>query len=220
MHHRYSSVAWACTKDLEALSPKDIRIVNGWNDSTPQFMVPTKIAYLPDDIRFGFAVHRDVQAISGLKVLLSITEENDLPAFFPKSVGIDKLLEAHRILKQLSKTAVDAVSDFLRFLWSHTMADVERRLSPAATGYVSRIVMITVPSWWSPQAMEQLRSAAQLAGMLDNASGPETELHFVSEAEAAIYDVCLNLQDHPIFEEGGALIACGCGKVSSNSCSS
>jgi hypothetical protein len=219
VRHRYSSVAWTCTKDLEALSPKDVRIVEGWNDGTPQFMVPSKIAYLPDDKRFGFAVHRDLQSISGLKVLLPMTEENELPAFLPKSEGRDEIEESYRILKQLNKTTVEAVSDFLRFLWIHTITDIERRLTREVAGYVSRVVMLTVPSWWSPQDMERLRKAAELSGILDNASGHETELHLVPEAEAAIYDVYFGLQDHPMFEVGDVLIACGCGKVSSD-CSS
>jgi molecular chaperone DnaK (HSP70) len=99
----------------------------------------------------------------------------------------ERVVEATRIqLKELKKTAVDVISDYLRFLWQHVLERLRIRLTAPALDNMAFKIVLTVPAIWDHNAQQQMITAATRAGMLDQRRlCGETEITLMAEPAAA-----------------------------------
>lgn len=98
----------------------------------------------------------------------------------------EKVVEVTRAqLKNLRKTAVEVISDYLRFLWKHILERLRIRLTAPALDNMALKIVLTVPAIWDHNAQQQMLSAATTAGMLDYRSCGQTEITLLAEPAAA-----------------------------------
>lgn len=82
------------------------------------------------------------------------------------------------MLSRLDKTAIDVVTDYLRFLWHYTLQDIERKQGVGFRDAYKLSVVLTVPAVWTQAAKEKTLAAGRAAGM------PQ-DIELVTEPEAA-----------------------------------
>jgi molecular chaperone DnaK (HSP70) len=75
---------------------------------------------------------------------------------------------------------MDAVSDYLAQIYTHTMETLSRRYGESFMATTKVEFVLTVPAVWSDSAKNATLQAAEKAGM-----GNKHELKLVSEPEAA-----------------------------------
>jgi molecular chaperone DnaK (HSP70) len=88
-------------------------------------------------------------------------------------------------LKEIGKTVVEVIGDYLRFLWSHILARVKVRLTAPVLDNMVLKVVLTVPAIWDHSAHQKMRNAARLAGILDYRACGKTEISLIAEPTAA-----------------------------------
>lgn len=221
---RYSGAAWAYSKQ-----PDDIKIVTNWDSQEFQNCdkgkAPSRIAYgtvsaatSPDEsgrssersdinLSWGYGIAEDeIEFVEWFKLLL--LDEDDLSAQHPDSL---QLKRARSLLQRAGKTAVQAVADYLRMLWAHTLKDIEKDLGEVAAEGLPFCVVLTVPAVWTARAVGRMRQAASKAGILDGRLAGETALYFVSEPEAAAIATFDDLKVRPNFRQGDTFVVCDAG---------
>lgn len=156
-----------------------VNVVTQWPGET-SVKVPSEIAYKDGVVHWGFTIPPDVERLQWFKLLL--LKENER---FAKVQGSKQLKAARQLLEKLSKSAVDVVADYLGRLWECALVDIRKQEGSSMDGMPFRIVL-TVPANWPLEARDEMRKAAQKAGLLDRRMGAlETKLEFVGEPEAA-----------------------------------
>ncbi|KAI9777720.1 MAG: hypothetical protein M1839_008639 [Geoglossum umbratile] len=176
-----SGVAWG----LSTSHPEHINVVTKWDGdaSLPdQVKVPTEISYRNGFPRWVYDLSPEEEPVKWFKLLL--LHQEDMPEDVRSSSHI---LHARQMLSKYGKTAIEVISDYLRFLWSHAIDDMARALGQESIlGLLFRVV-VTVPATWPRYAQESMRKAVQAAGILThrNSSPGETVLEIVPEPEAA-----------------------------------
>lgn len=215
---RYSGVAWAYSNQ-----PEDIKTITDWDcaefQNADKGKVPTKIAYewLPkgDNGKLGVDTDRGVswgynvespEAAEWFKLLL--LDEDDLAINKRKSPQIKK---ARRLLEKARKTPVEAVTDYLRFLWNHTIENIEKDFGASVVHEMPFQIVCTVPAVWTIQAVDRMKEAAKRAGILSQRLAGETTLRFVSEPEAAALATLDDLKARPNFKAGDTFVVCDAG---------
>lgn len=113
---------------------------------------------------------------------LLLLDDQDLPEDVRTSRQIQR---ARGLLRNIRKTATEAVADYLRFLWQHTINKIRETLGRTVLSGTPFRVVITVPAVWNHKAVRKMRQAALDAGILEPRLCSDTTLHFVSEPEAA-----------------------------------
>jgi molecular chaperone DnaK (HSP70) len=97
----------------------------------------------------------------------------------------ENVVESTRMqLKKLKKTAVDVISDYLRFLWRHILERLRIRLTAPVLDNMAFKIVLTVPAIWDHNAQQQMITAATRAGMLDYRLCGKTEINLLAELEA------------------------------------
>jgi molecular chaperone DnaK (HSP70) len=93
------------------------------------------------------------------------------------------------------------IADYLRFLWNHVTAAIEKSEMQAVVRVTPYVVVLTFPAIWKPDAVEKMKSAAKRAGILEpRGRAGKTVLHTVEEPEAAALATYADLsEDHPAF---------------------
>jgi molecular chaperone DnaK (HSP70) len=98
----------------------------------------------------------------------------------------ERVVEATRLqLKNLKKTAVEVISDYLRFLWRHILERLRIRLTAPALDNMALKIVLTIPAIWDHNAQQQMLAAAKMAGMLEYRSCGQTEITLLAEPAAA-----------------------------------
>lgn len=188
----YSGVAWCWSGQ-----PDNIQLVTRWktrlNLAQDNAKAPTEIHYgVNGEIAWGYDVPPDQEAIRWFKLLL--VNDSDLDKDIRNS---PQLKRAKELLRQLKKTPVDVIADFLRLLWKHATDDIIRdRGSVAFKGSRLR-VWITVPAIWQADACKRMRQAVEKAGILEYRSAGETTVDLVAEPEAAAMAVLDDFKGRP-----------------------
>lgn len=178
--HRYSGVAWARSEN-----PSNIQTVSSWDShfyqNSDKEKVPSVISYGPGDSRsWGYGVQPGGQTIKWFKLLL--LDDKDIPGHVLNS---KYLAEERYRLKKLNKHAVEAISDYISLLWTHSLENIGRALGATLLD-LSRIqIVTTIPAIWPAYAKARMREAISMAGLLDIRSAGETTLTFIAEPEAA-----------------------------------
>lgn len=109
---------------------------------------------------------------------------------------------------------MEVIADYLRFLWRHTTAAIERAETRATANATRYVVMLTFPAIWKPDAVKKMKDAAELAGIMDERPLAEgTMLYTVEEPEAAALATYSDLSDtlHPVFKTGETFVVLDAG---------
>ncbi|KEZ45567.1 hypothetical protein SAPIO_CDS1903 [Scedosporium apiospermum] len=174
----FSGVAWATVDDLES---DEIHLITTWpGTGREEGKVPTELFYEDGKTMWGFEVPRDGDPVRWFKLLLLKSE--DIPSDLVES---EFLIRARKMLRENGKTAVDLIADYLRCIWAHAMASIEKARGKSVVDAYQFRVVITVPAIWKGYARQGMKDAARQAGILDYRAGGETELVFAPEPEAA-----------------------------------
>jgi len=131
-------------------------------------------------MQWGYAVPLSADPIKWFKLLL--LKDEDLDDEIRTS---DYVLRARKMLRELDKTPVDAVADYLSALWQHTLDTIHKSRSKSSIAALTFHVVITVPAIWKDYARTAMTEAATKAGILKHRAAGETTLSFVPEPEAA-----------------------------------
>ena len=173
-----------------------IEIVTSWpgldNPNGLAEKVPSKIAYLREDaatsasdgakeVLWGYevkstSVSRGYDTFSWTKLLLD-TEENNMDY-----VDLDTSQDASLLRLPKGKQAVDVVTDYLRNLYKHCMAMLEKRYE-AVLGMTPIEFWFTLPAIWSDKAKNSTHDAATAAGF---GSRQSDSISMISEPEAGV----------------------------------
>ena len=173
--------------------------------NTDKEKAPTEIAYGSDRTTWGYGIP-DTEAVKWFKLLL--LDEEDME---PAQRNSAQITRARELLANAGKTAVEAIGDYLRFLFEHALESIKQDMGEIAVeGYAFRIVL-TVPAVWTTKALKRMRLAAREAGLLDSRLAGETKLHFVSEPEAAALATFSDMKSRPNFQEGDTFVVCDAG---------
>jgi molecular chaperone DnaK (HSP70) len=175
----YSGVAAAYSA-----TPDEIDIVKSWpgGNGITSDKVPTEIAYDlcksdEDDnanavgVRWGFQFKPHETRLRCIKLFLQRT--SSLPHFVSP-------LETAAQLRKCGRTVMDAVTDYLKKIYEHTMETMVRRYGESFMKTTKVDFVLTVPAIWSDAAKNATLQAAERAGM-----GSRHELKLISEPEAA-----------------------------------
>ena len=131
--------------------------------------IPTVMAFLENRFLWGWqALTLSPDPIRGVKLLLDESQ----------TAQYDPSLKAKKALGAMRKTPVDAASEYLKKILSHTQDILERRFGSAFKDMNAKYIL-TVPAVWSDKAKDATLQVASKAGM------PENQLFLLSEPEAA-----------------------------------
>ena len=148
---------------------------------------PSRIAYKSENPqltqdRFGATVDASMISYSWTKLLLdkaTAASSSDDPSLSNiAGIGI-KMLPS-------GKDATTVCADYLRFLYQHTIAELERRISSERLAITPLEFCFTVPAIWSDRAQAATASAARRAGFGRRRGD---KIGFVREPEAAAVTV-------------------------------
>ena len=144
--------------------------------------MPSDISYDEYDrpSRWGFGLQASDNAIRWVKLLLSPLSLSALNTQEEKVVEMTA-----RQLREIGKTAIEVIADYLRFLWSHILARLRVRLTAPVLDNMVLKVVLTVPAIWDHGAQQQMRKAARLAGILESRACGKTEITLIAEPAAA-----------------------------------
>lgn len=203
----FSGVAWAFSR-----YPDDIKVVTKWRadlaHNSDDAKCPTEIVYDANkNLRaWGYEIRPNESPLKWFKLLL--VDEKDLE---PDRRNSPQLIEAKQMLHRLRMTAVDAVGDYLRELWKHTIESIEREFGQSAVRGLPFRVVVTVPAIWKPYAQQRTREAVHKAGILKGRLCGETILHLVPEPEAAALATLAEFRGRPGVKPGDVFVVCDAG---------
>ena len=154
---------------------------------------------------WGYGVE-NADAAEWFKLLL--LDEDDLAEEKKNSPQIKK---AKELLQKAGKTPVQAVGDYLRLLWNHAIANIEKDFGAVVVEGLRFQVVCTVPAVWTTRAVDRMRQAAKDAGITSDRLAGQTTLRFVSEPEAAALATLEDLKARPNFKKGDTFVVCDAG---------
>ena len=103
-----------------------------------------------------------------------------------------ELLRIEKLLKQNNQAVEVVVADYLRKIWHHTLEDIRLGCSGKMMNDLTIRAGITVPDLSSDSARDDLRKAAALAGMPNNAI-------LISYSEAVVSSMIRDLGDSRVW---------------------
>ncbi|KAL2070911.1 hypothetical protein VTL71DRAFT_13937 [Oculimacula yallundae] len=205
----YSGAAWAKSGALN-----QVEVISQWSSqtigATDSDKVPSDIAYDEYDrpAKWGFGLHASDTSIRWVKLLLSPLSLSALNTQEERVVDTTR-----RHLREIGKTAIEVIADYLRFLWSHILARLTVRLTAPVLDNMVLKVVLTVPAIWDHGAQQQMRTAARKAGILDYRACGQTEITLIAEPAAAAlatyHDAEIRL--NPTIEPGDSFVVCDAG---------
>ncbi|OAA42644.1 Heat shock protein Hsp70 [Metarhizium rileyi] len=203
----YSGMAWAYSNE-----PEDIEVVTTWNSELSHCSdlekTPTRL-YLgkeDDDIKWGYAVPQNVEALEWFKLLL--LKEKDMASEIRYS---SKIQEARRLQEASKKGVVDVVACFLKQLWKHGLQSIGEAIGEDLLEKCILHVVMTLPAIWPHYAQESMKKAAQEAGILGKRHSGETVLRFISEPEAAALATIKDHSKKSTIQTGDHIVVCDAG---------
>ncbi|KAK9412835.1 putative Actin-like ATPase domain-containing protein [Seiridium unicorne] len=174
----FSGVAWATAADFAS---DQVNIITSWpGTGREEGKAPTEIFYEYGEMSWGYLVPSDGDPVRWFKLLL--VKEEDLD---PSLRSSEFLLRARQFLRVEGKTAIDLITDYLRALWGHVLQTIVKARGQAVIDALRFHVVVTVPAIWQGYARQDMKQAAQNAGILDARLAGDTILSFAPEPEAA-----------------------------------
>ncbi|KAK4198998.1 hypothetical protein QBC40DRAFT_282891, partial [Triangularia verruculosa] len=180
----YTGVAWAARSGK--VRPEDIHLVRNWDSvqylNAEREKTPTAISYTATKhvSTWGYNIPGGTESIQWFKLLL--LDDEDLQEHLKSA---PQLANAKKRIKAMGLTPTQVIADYLRNLWSHALADVEKAMTTNFVRSTPFRIVVTVPAIWKSYTRERMREAVNMAGLLVSRDCGPTELDFVSEPEAA-----------------------------------
>ena len=180
----FSGASFVSSANCDA---RDIQVITDWigGERTNEHLekVPSKYAYAIENPglevdKWGYEVESHMKAYTWTKLLLdqnAASTEFDNP-HLQAQVGNGLLRLPH------GKSAQDVASDFLRFLYKHIMAKLEKIMGKSMMNETPVHFWFTAPATWADEATDATREAARAAGFQ---SRDQDELYMITEPEAA-----------------------------------
>ncbi|KAF2814349.1 uncharacterized protein BDZ99DRAFT_437244 [Mytilinidion resinicola] len=203
----FSGVAWAFSR-----RPEDIRIVTRWRadlaHNVDDAKAPTELVYGAGKLllSWGYDINSNQTPIRWFKLLLA--DQRDLDAEVQNS---PQLKQAREMLSVRNISAVDAAADYLRELWKHTIAEMEREFGKQAVKGLPFKVAVTFPAIWKLDARRRTEEAVRKAGILDPRLCGATTLVLVPEPEAAALATLAEFKGRPGVRPGDVFVVCDAG---------
>ncbi|KAI5795147.1 hypothetical protein EDC01DRAFT_74332 [Geopyxis carbonaria] len=173
---------------LTVLNSVTIRSISDWpsrrvsQNRRTSDKVPSEIAFTPTETFYGFDipygphVPPDIERLEWLKLMLEPQPKRQELA---NSIEVREMRET---LQRLQKTPVDAVSEYLRWLWDNICKKIiELEGDENIFQKVDVTVVMTMPAVWSDKAQNNTLLAVEKAGIVSEG----VTLKFTTEPEAA-----------------------------------
>ncbi|OAA50102.1 actin-like ATPase domain-containing protein [Beauveria brongniartii RCEF 3172] len=206
----FSGAAWAISK-----RPADIHVITNWeseyNGCSDRGKCPTLLQYgtIGHETPWGYKVPADKDVVRWFKLLL--LDEADLPSAVVKD---PQFRQVRKQQERLRISPIELVACFLRSLWKHCMENITRALGSGELDKCKLHIVMTVPAIWPHYVQAHMKSAAGLAGMLqerNTSSALRTTLEFLSEPEAAALAALAEMHPRPDIKQGDIIIVCDAG---------
>lgn len=130
-------------------------------------------------------VNESKTSVEGAKMLL--VDKASLPAHLRDSAWLNK---SRKKVKELGKTPVQVLADYIRQLWKHAVGDdktkgyIDRYLLPPLKAFTMKThVVVTIPAIWKNEALQGMKNALSASILRNN---PNITFEFLSEPEAAL----------------------------------
>lgn len=190
-----------CNNSIEYAPVADIGAIGITSDK-----VPTEISYTPSTdsssdektIKWGFQFRPEEPRLRCIKLFLE--RNHKLPHFVSP-------LDTAAQLGKYRKTVMDAVSDYLKEIYKHTIETLTRRYGETFMSMTKVQFVLTVPAVWSDAAKDATLRAAEKAGM-----GHKGDLKIISEPEAAAVYTLKAIQPNHL-KIGDNFIVCDAGEL-------
>lgn len=147
-------------------------------------------------IKWGFQFKPEEPRLRCIKLFLDRNQK--LPHFVSP-------LDTAAHLRSCDRTVMDAVSDYLGQIYTHTMETLNRRYGETFMSMTKTEFVLTVPAVWSDSAKNATLQAAEKAGM-----GNKHELKLISEPEAAMLHALKTVQPQNL-KVGDNFVICDAG---------
>lgn len=144
---------------------------------------------------WGYDIPPKEVPLKWLKLLL--LDDKDWPEHVRNS---NHLESARLLLKKSNKHPVEAIGDYMRAFWKHGYQDIERSVGKSRVDNSIFELVVTLPAIWPSYAQMRMRTAIELAGLLDARAAGETTLNFISEPEAAALATMQDFADRATFK--------------------
>lgn len=193
-------------------TPDDVEIIKTWpgGNGITSDKVPTEIAYdyppnaagsapgpdVSPTVKWGFQFRPEESRLRCIKLFLDRSQK--LPFYVSP-------LETAAQLKRFNKNVVDAVSDYLTQIYTHTMDTLTRRYGESFMASTKVDFVLTCPAVWSDAAKNTTLQAAERAGM-----GSRSDIQMISEPEAAAVYTLKAIQPNQL-NVGDNFIVCDAG---------
>ncbi|KAI8671215.1 hypothetical protein NCS57_00595700 [Fusarium keratoplasticum] len=202
----YSGVAYSRRKN----PPK---LITNWknlrNFNQDKEKVPSAVFYdqmTAGESSWGYAVPIGEGVLRWFKLLL--VDENDLPSEIRSSPHV---ATARALIKQLKKTPVEVIGDYLGELWKHSRENIMRAVGQRVFKISRLHFVVTLPAIWPHYARTRMEEALVRAGIREARPAGETIVDFISEPEAAALACLEGSSDEIDLNPGQHLIVCDAG---------
>ncbi|KAL2694137.1 hypothetical protein Neosp_000709 [[Neocosmospora] mangrovei] len=176
----YSGVAYSRRKNPPKLITnwKDLRHFNRDKEKVPSAVLYNQM--VAGDFDWGYAAPIGEDVLRWFKLLL--VDENDLPFKIRTSPHV---MTARALIRQLKKTPVEVIGDYLGALWKHSRENIMRAVGQRVFKIARLHFVVTLPAIWPHYARTRMEEALRLAEIRDHRPAGETIVDFISEPEAA-----------------------------------
>ncbi|OJD35962.1 hsp70 protein [Diplodia corticola] len=198
----YSGASWAINA-----GERQVHLVDDWPNpvaaNITQHKVPSLLSYnnRGQPVKWGYnvTVGTDTRVLRWFKLLVeSLDYDNDM---------IEPLRESENLLRSMSRSRIDATSDYLRWIWESTKENIRIHQGDNWNAIYDVSVILTVPAIWSARAKARTKRIAHIAGLPENTKlVPEPE----AAALAAFKDL-LSGTSQQTLRKDDAFVVCDAG---------
>lgn len=157
-----------------------IKLFTRWDRTKDHVKTPSVIKFGPQDDIWGVPAKHLPGALRWFKLLL--VDPQDLDEEVRKS---KQLREARVALEASGKSAVEAVSIFLKRMFEHAVENLKIEMGAETVDSSRFHVVFTVPAIWPESARRRMKKAVDCSGILKTRPIGQTTHDYVSEPEAA-----------------------------------
>ncbi|KAI8720957.1 hypothetical protein NCS52_00541900 [Fusarium sp. LHS14.1] len=202
----YSGVTYSRRKN----TPK---LITNWknlrNFNQDKEKIPSAVFYhrmTERDFSWGYEAPIGEDVLRWFKLLL--VDENDLPFKIRTSPHVTT---ARALIRQLNKTPVEVIGDYLGALWKHSRENMMRAVGQRVFKIARLHFVVTLPAIWPHYARTRMEEALRQAGIREPRPAGETIVDFISEPEAAALACLESSSDAIDLKPGQHLIVCDAG---------
>ncbi|KAL4819764.1 hypothetical protein BDW67DRAFT_181481 [Aspergillus spinulosporus] len=200
------------------ISPSSIRCIRNWPHARGPFhagspSVPSKSLYRNGVFLWGHSVQNKLQALSVLDGVSSLDRTVQLPKLLLDDDGDgseeDPLLPQKEVLRNVGKTAREAVQDYLMRVFKHAHPQLEKQEGFNETWVVE--LVLCVPSKWSTYAQLTMQEIMLEVVKETGMRGRDFSMFIIEEPEAAVTFALGQENIREFLEKNPTFIVCDAG---------